>query len=663
VVDAAWDRMGAGDRDQLLKAAGRVGRPPAWGRNLLHPVHAESLEADTPTPRALEWIADLESARKSLGPTLRERVETLVERVADEHRYAPWASGARNLWQLRNANLSIPTSASGIWAGFEDLDPPVQGNSETGHQQIGNTSLAPQLPLEITHAIDTGEFFDNPALNAVLTRARKRGATVNFCYLLSGVGGGEGRVHSAWNQLEAFLELVFDRHEFDPSNVQMQAILDGRDSPVDSSIAVYGPGRESGDFLGRLRKLLAKYDAERSLAWVVGRSTAMDRDYREAAAKSDFDHLTGAVGLPVSDFNELRAVIADAHCGPEGKTDQDVPPISILRPDGSMPAISAGDAFIDLNFRSDRQRSKIAALAGARTFLAAEGALRGRNWDGEWIDHGLDIDICGIAEYHPIFEIEHGVSVAFTQQPHADNFLAQWPETAGTDEYTLVAESVKASHMGYFFRGRREEPVPGANEVRIVTPSHGEEDGVKADTDFYLHPGMRTKEITAAVQQAISASPSRLICCNIAAPDMVGHLLPLRYEEAKAAYRAAADALVAMAGTATEHGVHMVITSDHGNIEDDTSAHSVNDVLTTVIHAGARPGNPGANVAIPVFQARLFDIAPTLMRLLELTPPGAKGARESGAEPGRSAAESGSAGQNLGADSDRFVGRPLTGVG
>jgi bisphosphoglycerate-independent phosphoglycerate mutase (AlkP superfamily) len=123
---------------------------------------------------------------------------------------------------------------------------------------------------------------------------------------------------------------------------------------------------------------------------------------------------------------------------------------------------------------------------------------------------------------------------------------------------------------------------------------------------------MRAKEITADVLKAIQANTSRLICYNIAAPDMVGHLLPARYEEAKAAYVAAADALVEMAEAAKTAGSFFVVTSDHGNIENDTSAHSVNDVLTTIV----RPDTAKSEVAIPVFQARLFDIAPTLFELM-----------------------------------------------
>jgi 2,3-bisphosphoglycerate-independent phosphoglycerate mutase len=494
-----------------------------------------------------------------------------------------------------------------MWVGFENLEPTIQGNSETGHQQIGNNSLAPQLPLEITKSIDSGSFFENSALNSVISNAKKRTAKINFCFLLSGVGGNDGRVHSAWNHLEAFLKLVFERYKLPTSQVQMQAILDGRDSGIHSSIK---KEHDSGDFLGCLENLLDEYDARESLAWVIGRATAMDRDYRESAAKTDFDLLTGKAAHTVSSFNEIRKIIAESHTN--GKTDHDIPSISMTRSDGTKPVLSNGDAFINLNFRSDRQRSKIGFLAGARSLLKSEGEARGRPWDGSWVEHNLNLDICTIAEYHPDFKTKYKVSVAFPTKPHPDNFLALWKDTVGSDEYTLVAESVKSSHMGYFFRGRREEPIFNAKEIRLITASHGQEDGVQSDTDFYLHPAMRTKEITAHVLKAIELGASRLICCNIAAPDMVGHLLPAKYEEAKVAYRAAADAVVGMAAKSKEFGLHMLITSDHGNIEDDTSAHSANDVLTTVIRADGTK----FNAAIPIFQARLFDMGPTLFELM-----------------------------------------------
>jgi len=607
IVDKAWAQLHIKDRRQLESAALRINRNSNWGSTLLYPVSVESIASNTSTSEACKWISDIQRAKQFLSKDLVERIDTLVESVADSERYVPWASGARNLRELRNKNLSFPTSASGMWVGFENLEPTIQGNSETGHQQIGNNSLAPQLPLEITKSIDSGSFFENAALNSVISNAKKRTAKINFCFLLSGVGGNDGRVHSAWNHLEAFLKLVFERYKLPTSQVQMQAILDGRDSGIHSSIK---KEHDSGDFLGCLENLLDEYDARESLAWVIGRATAMDRDYRESAAKTDFDLLTGKAAHTVSSFNEIRKIIAESHTN--GKTDHDIPSISLTRSDGTKPVLSNGDAFINLNFRSDRQRSKIGFLAGARSLLRSEGEARGRPWDGSWVEHDLNLDICTIAEYHPDFKTKYKVSVAFPTKPHPDNFLALWKDTVGSDEYTLVAESVKSSHMGYFFRGRREEPIFNAKEIRHITASHGQEDGVQSDTDFYLHPAMRTKEITAHVLKAIELGASRLICCNIAAPDMVGHLLPAKYEEAKVAYRAAADAVVGMAAKSKEFGLHMLITSDHGNIEDDTSAHSANDVLTTVIRADGTK----FNAAIPIFQARLFDMGPTLFELM-----------------------------------------------
>jgi 2,3-bisphosphoglycerate-independent phosphoglycerate mutase len=150
---------------------------------------------------------------------------------------------------------------------------------------------------------------------------------------------------------------------------------------------------------------------------------------------------------------------------------------------------------------------------------------------------------------------------------------------------------------------------------------------------------MRAKEVTVDVVKAIETGTSRLICCNIAAPDMVGHLLPARYEEAKTAYRAAADSLIEMAEAAKNAGTFIVITSDHGNIEDDTSAHSVNDVLTTII----RPDGAQSAVGIPVFQARLFDVAPTVLELIGV----------SQVQKDTTAS----------APPERFVGRPLVATG
>jgi 2,3-bisphosphoglycerate-independent phosphoglycerate mutase len=526
-------------------------------------------------------------------------------------------AAAPNLRLYRNANLTMPTSAAGVWAGYEDTVPPVAGNSETGHQQIANLTLAAQTPREITGAINDGSFFRNPALLDAVRAGIASGSAINFCFLLSGTRGDDGRVHSAWNHLEAFLDLVFARVKADPARVKMQAILDGRDAPPRSSIEGFnGAGR----YLQRLQALLARYHAQKSLCWVAGRSIAMDRDYREANTRADYLLLTRGEGQHVRDFDGLRAAVAAAHVS--GKGDTDVPPIAVLDGEGRPRTIGSGEVFINLNYRPDRQRARTAALLGAKEFLAREAALRGRGYDFDWMRPDLSLRVCTMAEYHPEFEQKYGASVAFPARPHRDNLLALWPQVVPDWKYLLVAESVKALHMGYFFRGRRPAPAAGGAEDRELIPSYAEDEGVRSDSDFIRYPQMRNPEIALHVQQALERKEHRLICCNLAAPDMIGHLVPeagdrspeadSRIAAAVRAYEATDAAVGQMTRAALANGYAVIITSDHGNIEDEGPAHSANDVLTTMVCPS------GACLPEPrdVFQARLFDVSWTLARAI-----------------------------------------------
>jgi 2,3-bisphosphoglycerate-independent phosphoglycerate mutase len=392
----------------------------------------------------------------------------------------------------------------------------------------------------------------------------------------------------------------------------MQAILDGRDSPATSSMTSptdvnRGPG---GGYIERLEELLRRYGAERSLAWVIGRNQAMDRDYREPNVRADYLSMIGGDTDTVKGFGGLKRTLALLHR--DGIVDGDVPAIAILHGDTSAARIGPGDSFVDLNFRADRQRAKIASLAGARNFLTRESNSRGRNWTFEWMLSDLNLDICGLADYHPELGTRYGVKAAFPNRPHRDNLLSLFPTFAPDDQYLLVGESVKELHMGYFIRGRREEPATSNCEVRRIVPSLGEQEGVVNDSDVYKVPTMRTVEITNNLVEAMSARRYPLICANLASTDMLGHLLPRHFEAAVAAYEAVDIALARIVTVARDFGYHVVITSDHGNIEEDTSSHSVNDVLTTVI----APRGRLTAARREVYQARLFDVSWTVGRIL-----------------------------------------------
>ena len=626
VATVAWEKLPAAAKTALVREAGAVLKthpaarlsPDALALLTLFPVHAETLESETPFDAALAQVAALRAASSSpAGRKALQSAAPLLRRAAVAGRYVPWMAEAPNFAAYRNAHLTMPTSVSGIWAGYEMTVPPVKGNSETGHQQIANFSLAPQTPREITESIGNGAFFNNAVLLNAVRSGVAPGSALNFCFLLSGTQGDDGRVHSAWNHLEAFLELVFVRLKADPARVRMQAILDGRDCPPYSSIQGSGG---TGRYLQRLEALLIKYGAQESLCWVVGRSIAMDRDYREHNTRASHLLLTRGEGAHASGFEGVLRAVAAAHAA--GTGDTDVPPIAVTDNAGKPRTVGSGEVFINLNFRPDRQRAATAALAGARDFLSREAGLRGRTYSFDWLGPALNLRICTITEYHPDFEQKHGVTVAYPVRPHGDNLLAMWPEIVPGGKYLLVTESVKSLHMGYFFRGRRASPVADGIEDREIVSSYAEKDGVMSDSDFIRYPQMRSPEIADIVSRRLAMRGHRLVCCNLAAPDMIGHLLPeesdrsdqaqTKYGAAIKAYEAADAAVGRMARAALANGYSVVITSDHGNIEDPGPAHSGNDVLTTVV--------PPSGVYAPerrvTFQARLFDVSWTVARII-----------------------------------------------
>ncbi len=604
IIVKVWDNLTPIEKSELLDLYNKNNLDENLYLAPLYPISSEVFDENHKLEFMSNNLKKIINIRSEISKSLLNKIGKKINEFSEKYKYVPWASKCDNLADIRNNNYSISTKASGIWVGYEDIKPTVQGNSETGHQQIGNLSLANQIPLEISESIKNNSFYENSNLNSCINKAKQNNSKINFSFLLSGTKGSNGRVHSAWNHLEAFLKLVLNKHKFPAEKLQMQAILDGRDSGNFSSVK---NSNEEAGFLYKLENLLEKHKAIESLCWVVGRSSAMDRDFREESAHSDFMHLTGEKYNPVKSFAEAIKFIKSQH--ESGITDQSIPPLSILRNNNKVPVIDTNDSFINLNFRSDRQRIKTAWLSESKEYLLNEAKVRGKEWKGNWINHNLKLNICTIAEYDPFFEEKSQVKVAFKTKPLNDNLLYQWKNLTRNKTYALIGESVKSSHVGYFIRGRREE-INGINEFRKIIPSHSVEEGVKSDTDFYLFPEMRNNEITEEVEYTINSTDHHLIICNLAATDMIGHCLPEKYEEAKKAYKSVENSICSMVETAKKKNIPVIITSDHGNIENNDSSHSDNDILTTIVI--------DRKLKIAHFPARLYDIGPTIIEIFGL---------------------------------------------
>ena len=162
VIDALSPRTRRSLLDLALEASPGRYEMLAITRLAVLPITAEGLNAGLTWEKADETLRRVRFVRDGL----RERrqlaeIGSLRRQIALENRYIPWFAEDPTWSEIVNQNLTVPTQASGVWVGYEDVDPPVQGNSETGHQQIGNLALAPQIPLQITKSIEDGSFFEN----------------------------------------------------------------------------------------------------------------------------------------------------------------------------------------------------------------------------------------------------------------------------------------------------------------------------------------------------------------------------------------------------------------------------------------------------------------------------------------------------------------------
>ncbi|MBX3665222.1 MAG: 2,3-bisphosphoglycerate-independent phosphoglycerate mutase [Burkholderiales bacterium] len=453
--------------------------------------------------------------------------------------------------------------ASEKWVGLPALQ---MGNSEVGHMNIGAGRVVYQDYTKIEHAIETGEFAENPVLEAAIRKAGS--GTLHVLGLLS-----TGGVHSHESQIHALLDLAAAKGA---KQVCVHAFLDGRDTPPQSAEASLAALEQKCRALGNAR-----------IASICGRYFAMDRDQRWDRVESAYDLIVdGSAKFTAADaLAGLKAAYA------RGETDEFVKATAIVPPGTAPVRINDGDAVVFMNFRSDRARQMTAAL----TDPAFSGFARKR------VPRlGYYCTLTGYGE-----DFSH-IPAAFGPQQIRDGF-GEYLSKKGLHQLR-IAETEKYAHVTYFFNGGVETPYPGEDRVLVPSP--------KVAT-YDLQPEMSAREVTDKLVEAIESRRYDAIVCNYANGDMVGHTGNL------AAATRAIEVLDECIGRVVEAmqgiGGEVLITADHGNAEtmrdpesrQPHTAHTLNLVPLLYIGRKARIADGGA----------LQDVAPTLLAVMGLPQP------------------------------------------
>lgn len=441
------------------------------------------------------------------------------------------------------------------------------GNSEVGHVHIGSGRYVPQDFSKVNDAIKDGSFFTNTVLCRAVDEAKKNDKALHILGLLSA-----GGVHSHEAQLVAMVELAAKRGL---KKIYLHSFLDGRDVPPKSAQSS----------IELLEAKFAELGVGRVVS-IVGRFYAMDRDKRWDRVQLAYD----LIAKGVAGFTADSAVKGLEAAYERGETDEFVLPTAILDAEGKTVELDAEDSVVFMNFRADRAREISQALTSA-SFDAFD---RNRAAHPGYF--------CTLTEYHEDFDYD----VAF---PSVDiqNGLGEVLANLGMNQLRL-AETEKYAHVTFFLNGGIDTPFAG--EDRLLVPSP------KVRT-YDMQPEMSSVEVTDHLVEAITTGKYDVIICNYANCDMVGHtgIIPAAVLAVEAVDRALQRIVEAL----RKVGGQMLLTADHGNIEQMVdkvtgqphTAHTTN--LVPLVHVcGDRPLLSGGS---------LSDLAPTMLAILGVDQP------------------------------------------
>ncbi len=432
------------------------------------------------------------------------------------------------------------------------------GNSEVGHLHIGAGRIVQSMLPRIDEAIANGALISNSGLLKVLSDTKLSGGDVHVAGLIS-----DGGVHGHGKHLKSLMQIASKKS----LKVNLHLFSDGRDVQTKTS-------------LNDLRKLIFELPSNVTIATLMGRFYAMDRDTRWDRTQKAYEAIVNGVG---KNYRDPFKAIQDSH--DKGVTDEFIEPVIF----GEYVGIKGiNDSLIFCNFRADRARQILHALTDQNFVSFARP------------NEKMFTKAVGMIEYNNDFKRKFNV---LFEAEEIKNGLGEWVSRNGLKQFR-IAETEKYPHVTYFLNGGSENEYEGEERVLVPSPK------VKG---YEQKPQMSAKEVCNNLISALERNFFDLLIVNFANPDMVGHTGDLN--AAKEAVETVDEMLGKICNCLDLVGGEALIVSDHGNCEQmyvaDTknphTYHTLNPV-PCILYSNREK--------VSISSGSLIDIAPTILELL-----------------------------------------------
>lgn len=464
--------------------------------------------------------------------------------------------------------------ASGIAVGLPWGDP---GSSEIGHLTLGTGRINYQNYPRITLAIRNGSFFENSILFQIKNHLAAYSSKLHLIGLISSV-----KTNSSIEHLEAILKFAKDNQL---KNVLLHLILDGKETLPKEAIKL----------IQDLETTLKSYGVGK-IASLSGRYYSMDtNEYWERTQKS-FEILSSGGKIKL----DVKTVLDETFS--RNLTEEFVEPCLIGKPEEKDDLIiKDNDAILFFNFREEGLK-QLAESLSLPEFNAFARTLPGLP---------KNIYLASLTEYEGNLPIK----VIF-DKPEVENSLTEILAQNGKRQLKL-AESAKDKLLTYYFNGMKNKQFAG--ELRIILPSN------KAKKDFRMQTELLASRTLSALEEKIYD----LIVVNFANADFAGHQTDFEFGRQAIAY---VDSVLNKIATASlKLKIPLIITSDHGNIENmfdpitgqpDTK-HNDNPVPFHLIDHKFYRARQEKEILEneKSVKGSLTDIAPTILELMKLEQP------------------------------------------